>query len=178
MKIGKSSLSPRRKKSASRPQNAVGKRTSRTSESTDAIGDMVLDAIACVECTTGLLKKTRGARTYPVNGEDVKVPGAEFMKCNVCGATALGYDQIRLLREKAFAIYRESNGLLTPDEIRGIRERLGLSQAALGRLLRVGPNTLSRWEGNRIVQSASLNSLLQVIRDVPGALEYLEQRAA
>jgi DNA-binding transcriptional regulator YiaG len=35
-------------------------------------------------------------------------------------------------------------GLLTADELRSLRQRFGLTQAEMARLLRLGQNTLSR----------------------------------
>ena len=124
------------------------------------------------------MKERASTRSFSVNGESVKVPKAEHLRCAQCKAVAYRFDQMRHLRERAFALYREANSLLGADEIRSLREGHGLTQAEFARLLRIGQNTLSRWEANRNVQSASLNSLLELIRDVPGTLEYLESKAA
>jgi DNA-binding transcriptional regulator YiaG len=67
---------------------------------------------------------------------------------------------------------------LSEGEIRAIRERLKLTQGALSRLLRLGSNTVSRWEAGRNVQSASMDVMLRLLRDVPAALAYLRRRAA
>jgi DNA-binding transcriptional regulator YiaG len=50
--------------------------------------------------------------------------------------------------------------------------------AELAQLLRLGGNTLSRWEAGRNVQSAAMDVLLRLIRDVPASLEYLRAHAA
>jgi len=39
-------------------------------------------------------------------------------------------------------------------------------------------NTASRWESGRNVQSAAMDMLLRLIRDVPGSIPYLRARAA
>lgn len=87
----------------------------------------------------------------------------------------------RLRRERcedAIALYRKKHGLLSADNIRAIRERFGLSQAELADLLRLGANTISRWESGRNVQSAAMDILLRLIRDLPGSIEYLRNPAA
>jgi DNA-binding transcriptional regulator YiaG len=43
------------------------------------------------------------------------------------------------------------------------------------RLLRLGGNTVSRWEAGRNVQSAAMDVLLRLIRDLPGSVEYLRR---
>jgi DNA-binding transcriptional regulator YiaG len=55
---------------------------------------------------------------------------------------------------------------------------LGLTQEALARLLRLGSNTLSRWEAGRNVQTAAMDVLLRLLRDLPGSLDYLRRLAA
>ena len=115
----------------------------------------------------------RGRLVLPVNGEEVAVPGAQHLRCPKCGEVALTGTAARRLGEDAIAIYRRKHGLLSADQIRGIRERFGLTQAAFARLLRLGSNTLSRWEAGRNVQTEAMDTLLRLIRDVPGSIEYL-----
>ena len=64
-------------------------------------------------------------------------------------------------------------GLLTPAEILAGRKKLGLNQQELQQLLGLGGNSLSRWEGGRVYQSRSMNTLLQLIFNVPAVLAYL-----
>ena len=66
----------------------------------------------------------------------------------------------------------------SPAEIQDIRERHGLTQAALAKLLRLGANTISRWESDRMVQTAAMDVLLRLIRDVPETLRFLRRHAA
>jgi HTH-type transcriptional regulator/antitoxin MqsA len=68
--------------------------------------------------------------------------------------------------------------LLSGKEIRSIREKLGLTQAQLAAMLRLGANTLSRWEAGRNVQTAAMDLLLRLLRDVPNARAYLQRHAA
>ena len=67
---------------------------------------------------------------------------------------------------------------MSADEIRALRERFELTQAELAKLLRLGANTVSRWESGRNVQTAAMDILLRIIRDLPGSLEYLRKHAA
>ena len=75
-------------------------------------------------------------------------------------------------------MYRRTHGLLSADEIRAIRARFKLNQANLARLLRLGANTVSRWESGRNVQTAAMDLLLRLIRDLPGSIDYLRNHAA
>ena len=133
-------------------------------------------ADACPECGATMLER-RGLLRLPVNGEDVAAPRVRHLRCPRCHEVVLRMDQARELRERAFEAYRHRYGLLAAGEIRAIRERHGLTQAQLARLLRLGANTLSRWEAGRNVQTAAMDVLLRLVRDVPGSLDYLRREA-
>jgi HTH-type transcriptional regulator/antitoxin MqsA len=81
------------------------------------------------------------------------------------------------LRRASEAIRREE-GLLMPDEIRGIRHHLGLTQEAFEKLLGVGPKTVVRWEKGTVFQNRSTDSLLRVVRAEPGAVLFLARLRA
>jgi putative zinc finger/helix-turn-helix YgiT family protein len=122
--------------------------------------------------------RRRGTLHLPVNGEDVAVPSVVHLRCTHCSEVVLKYGDSKRLGQDAIAIYRERHGLLSAEEIRELRERHDLTQAELARLLRLGSNTVSRWEAGRNVQSASMDILLRLIRDLPGSIEYLREHAA
>ena len=132
---------------------------------------------ACPQCGTPMREK-QGVLKFPVNGEEIAVSGSPHMSCPKCHEVVLRFDDARKLRHRALESYRQKYGLLSADDIRSIRERFGLTQAELARLLRLGANTISRWEAGRNVQTASMDMLLRMIRDLPGSLEYLRKLAA
>jgi putative zinc finger/helix-turn-helix YgiT family protein len=132
---------------------------------------------ACPTCGTTMVEK-RGTLRLPVNGEDIAVPSAAHLACPKCGEVVLRFLESKRLGEDAIAIYRRKRGLLSADDIRAIRERFNLTQGNLARLLRLGANTVSRWEAGRNVQTASMDMLLRLIRDLPGSVDYLRDHAA
>jgi putative zinc finger/helix-turn-helix YgiT family protein len=119
-----------------------------------------------------------GTLRLPVNGEEIAVPSAAHLRCPNCDEIFLRYQDSKRLGEDAIGLYRKKHGLLSADEIRAIRERFGLTQVDLARLLRLGANTVSRWESGRNVQTAAMDMLLRLIRDLPGSVEYLRNHAA
>lgn len=73
--------------------------------------------------------------------------------------------------------YRRKRGLLTSDEIVSIRERYGLSQVDLAKLLGWGESTISRYE-SKAIQDESYDIMLRLIKDNPlQALEFLKKNA-
>jgi putative zinc finger/helix-turn-helix YgiT family protein len=137
----------------------------------------VLPDDACPTCGTRLCKQA-GELAYTVNSQKVSVESVPHLRCPNCDEVVLTSDEAQLLRQRAFERYRVENGLLSANEIRAIRERFGMTQSAFADLLRLGSNTISRWEAERKVQTASLDVLLRLIRDLPDSLEYLRRSAA
>jgi putative zinc finger/helix-turn-helix YgiT family protein len=151
-------------------------KTSSGSGSRTERGRLVADS-ACPECGT-LMREKQSSLKVPVNGEEIAVPQSPHLSCPKCHEVVLRFDDARKLRHGALGRYRQKYGLLSADDIRSLRERFGLTQAELARLLRLGANTISRWEAARNVQTASMDMLLRMIRDVPGTLDYLRRCAA
>ena len=125
-----------------------------------------------------MMKETRRSLEELVNGEEIHVPAANHLRCPGCNEIVLRFQDLKRLHQDAIAIYRKKYGLLSADEIRAIREHFDLTQADLARLLRLGANTISRWESGRNVQTAAMDMLLRLIRDLPGSLAYLRDHAA
>jgi putative zinc finger/helix-turn-helix YgiT family protein len=136
-----------------------------------------LAADACPSCGT-LMKEAVGTLKLAVNGESVAVPSAKHLRCRKCGEIVLRLRDAKRLQEDAVAAYRSKYGLMSADEIRALRERFELTQSELAKLLRLGANTVSRWESGRNAQSAAMDILLRLIRDLPGSLAYLRRHAA
>ena len=151
------------------------KRTSRPASSRRR--GRVLADHACPACGTTTAEK-RGKLRLPVNGEEIEVPSATHLACPACGEILLRPQDSKRLTEDAIALYRKKHHLLSADEIRAIREHFGITQAELARLLRLGGNTVSRWESGRNVQTGAMDMLLRMIRDLPGSMEYLREHAA
>lgn len=124
-----------------------------------------------------MMVEKRSTLRLPVNGEEIAVPSAAHLRCPKCDEVVLRFQDSKRLGEDAIALYRKKHRLLSADEIRAIRDRFDLTQAELARLLRLGANTTSRWESGRNVQTAAMDVLLRLIRDLPGSIEYLRDQA-
>lgn len=68
-------------------------------------------------------------------------------------------------------------GLLTPQEIRAGRKKLGLKQSEFQALLGLGGNTLSRWEKGHYFQSRAMDLLMRLMFECPSAFEHAIQRS-
>ena len=155
----------------------MSKTSKKASGRNSAAKAVVLPDDACPTCGT-TMTEAKATLKLPINGEDISVPKSPHLECPKCAEIVLRRDHARALREGALARYRTKHDLLSADELRAIRERHELTQAQLAALLRLGANTLSRWESGRNVQTAAMDVLMRLIRDVPGTLEYLRHQAA
>lgn len=79
--------------------------------------------------------------------------------CNQCGAQWTG-PEAEDARHEAVCRYL---GRLTPDEVRGVREKYRLSQYEFSRISGLGEASLSRWETGAQIQNAASDRLLRLI---------------
>ncbi len=128
----------------------------------------------CLECERGrLVPFTRDEELdYDLGEETIKVITRDVPveRCDSCGMIASGPAAAKVRHE---ALCRAA-GLLTPSEIKGLRERFGWSQQYLADLTDFGVATISRWERGRLLPNRSNNKVLQAIRDCPPFREYLD----
>lgn len=87
----------------------------------------------------------------------VEIPSLVVPKCTACGNFVLD-DEANEQIDRAF---RHKARLLTPEQIREGRERLGLTQQALADRLGIAVSTLSRWETGGQIQQRSLNRAMK-----------------
>lgn len=69
-------------------------------------------------------------------------------------------------------------GVLTPDAIKGIREKLGLSMNQFGSLLSTTASTVSRWESGDAKPEGPTSALLKVLAEKTIDRSQTELKAA
>jgi putative zinc finger/helix-turn-helix YgiT family protein len=97
---------------------------------------------------------------------EVEVPDVPVQVCDKCGEQYLGPSAARA---QHMAVCR-ALGLLTPDQIKAIRERLGPTQAEFARLTGIGEATISRWERGRMLPNRAMDRYLRILDDDPALL--------
>jgi putative zinc finger/helix-turn-helix YgiT family protein len=78
----------------------------------------------------------------------VEVPALTVPQCGHCQAVSIDDEA----DQQISAAFRREARLLTPEEIRQGREKLGLTQKQFAHLLGVGEATISRWETGGQIQ--------------------------
>lgn len=105
----------------------------------------------------------REEREFVVKDESVKVT-IETRYCCKCGQSVWD-EAIEVRNEKiVFDAYRAQKMFLSPNEIKEIREAIGISQSAFSRLLGFGAKTITRYEGGA-PQDTAHNLLILCMKD-------------
>ncbi|HDS30969.1 MAG TPA: helix-turn-helix domain-containing protein, partial [Firmicutes bacterium] len=121
------------------------------------------------------VKIEKRQETYPVKGEPTEIT-ATVSVCINCGTACYDteLDSDNLLR--AFDKYRLKHNIISPEEIKEIRERYNLSQRGFARLLGLGEVTITRYEQGALPDQAH-NLLLKLMkRDLNFKLVYKENK--
>ena len=115
---------------------------------------------------------TREVRPITILGRSVAVED-EFYRCAQCGEEVYRPGMMDAVMRRATAKIREEDGLLTPEKVRGIRRKYGLTQPEFERLLGVGANTVVRWERGTVPQGSAADSLLRLLDEFPENARFL-----
>lgn len=142
-----------------------------------------LEQQRCHVCRQRTLRREKRPYEYAVGHDGrppvaIRIPDLELVVCTNPDCHPEHPDDTIILDDAAIwriteETYRQL-GLLTPAEIRAGREKLGLNQQELQRLLGLGGNSLSRWESGRVYQSRSMDTFLRLVFNVPAVRAYLE----
>ena len=102
---------------------------------------------------------------------EVALPSLSVPKCGNCGAISIDNEADRQI-DKAF---RRVAGLLSQEEIREGRKKLGYEQQEFADLLGISASTLSRWETGAQVQQRFHDGILRAIFVLPALRLFLAE---
>jgi len=135
-----------------------------------------MKTLFCPHCEVERAVKIKEAEEiFKVRGEPISVL-SKVAICTSCGKELVDEELESENFEGAYRKYRKRHGLLSPREIRGIRERYGLSQRALAKLLRWGEVTINRYE-NGAIQDKVHDDMLRFIVNPRNMREVYERNA-
>lgn len=114
----------------------------------------------CTNCGTGILEERTIAFVVEHDGHRGEVQD-RVMRCSDCGNLSYVGEQISAHEHAVAAEIRHLLGLLTPDQLKGIRGKYSLTQKDMEQMLSIGPKTWIRWERGKVVQSKSVDTLIR-----------------
>jgi len=136
----------------------------------------MIEKIYCPSCN----KMTGGKvmskeEIFNVKGEDIKIKSS-IAVCNECGEEVFVEELEEANLRNAYTEYRKLHDLLAPMQITEIRERYGLSQRSLSKLLGWGEITIHRYESGSL-QDKVHDEVLKLISKPENLLEIYEKQA-
>ena len=129
----------------------------------------------CDECGRGHFATLVAPRRVPFRGVEYMVADAEYEQCDVCGYVYFTHAQLAELQRKAATQARRDQGLLTPDEIKRLRAKLGLKQTELEMILDVSPKTVTRWERGVVFQNRTADKFMRLLIACPEILDVIRR---
>ncbi len=130
----------------------------------------------CSECGSEM-SWTDGPLKESIRGHEITVAHAPRWQCPTCGNDEMTADDADRLAKEQWARYYELTGTLRPEEIRELRTSvLGIGQAEFGRLVKVNPQTVSRWENGKAVPDEQSSLIMSLLRDIPDARRAMMER--
>lgn len=120
----------------------------------------------CEECgwvDESATRVVERSEAYNVKGESIPVL-ARVRVCETCNEEISDEVLDDITLQAAFDIYRRKHRIISPAEIRDLRQTYGLSQRGLGAILDWGPITIHRYEAGSLPDE-SHNQVLRLLQD-------------
>jgi len=121
----------------------------------------------CPICGKETLVRRQGEFSFDlpenVPGKTMILPDATWDECSACGEQILSHELNEQVEREASRRW----GLLQPEEVKGIRARLGLTQVQMAELLGVGEKTYTRWESGKSYHNTSSDNLIRLVAQSP-----------
>ena len=128
----------------------------------------------CLTCEAGKAMARFAGETFTVEhaGKAVKVTGLSGWRCNACGEVEFDARSARRYAAAGDELVMR-NRAKQSREIRRIRRKLGLSQAAAARLTGGGHNAFSRYERGKAAPLPAVTNLFRLLDKQPELLKDL-----
>lgn len=134
---------------------------------------MKLETTLCPICEAGQLSPAQHDLNIQHAGQTLVVRKLEHAVCDACGADPVLTTQIRRNQCRIADAKRSTDKMLTSDEIRSLREQLGLTQQDAAELFGGGTNAFSKYERGDVIQSVAMDRLLRLAAAQPALLDQL-----
>jgi len=131
----------------------------------------------CPICANGKMKKVKAPYQANYGGQPVSLSSAEMFRCSNCGERVFDPDQAEALSVAVKNSVRQMFGLLSPDEILAIRQKLGMTQVELEDIFGQGPKVVTRWESGRVIQNKNADTILRMLNRKPDLLPLVKSIA-
>jgi HTH-type transcriptional regulator/antitoxin MqsA len=130
----------------------------------------------CPETGKPMVRDTRPMTiAYKDQSSTFDMPG---WYCHESGESIHTAQDMRVSDAALKALKIKVEKLLSPEEIRRIRTRLGLTQREAGDVVGGGPNAFQKYESGEVLLSKGMSNFLRVLDKHPEEVEALKEQAA
>ena len=120
----------------------------------------------------------RGVRPMKISYKDqsitIEMPG---WYCHESGESIHTGDDLKVSDEALKALKIKVENLLSPEEVKRIRKKIGLTQREAGTIIGGGPNAFQKYEGGTTLVSRAISNFLRVLERHPEEIDELKKRA-
>ena len=129
----------------------------------------------CPECGTMSSRHIdHRIETHVVRGDTIAIPAAVAV-CTNCFQDVGDVARDDATLQRVYNVYRERHDILTPAQIRSLREVSNLSQRGFGRLLGWGEITVHRYETGALPDKAH-NAQMVALQDEDALFRFIQRR--
>jgi HTH-type transcriptional regulator/antitoxin MqsA len=132
-------------------------------------------APVCPETGKPMARDTRPMEiSYKGQSTTVDMPG---WYCDESSESIHTADDLKVSDAALKELRLEVENLLKPQEVKRIRNKIGLTQREAGTILGGGPNAFQKYEQDTVTVSKSMSNLLRVLERHPEEVEELRKQA-
>jgi HTH-type transcriptional regulator/antitoxin MqsA len=128
----------------------------------------------CPICGKGPLKKEVIEETFSYKGETITIPNYVVYKCDLCKETIVDKGTLKSSAKLLKNFKCKVDGLLTGEEIREIRKKVGFTQEQMSEILGGGLKSFARYEAGKICQSKAMDNLLRILDRFPQVVHFIQ----
>ena len=132
-----------------------------------------MKAQKCPICGAGSLKKEVKTETFTYKGENKDIPNYITWSCAECGEAIVDNESLKASGKLLKDFQREVDGLLTGQQIKNVRTKLGLTQTQLAHIIGGGLKSVARYESSQVCQSKGMDNLLRILDAYPHTLNVI-----
>jgi HTH-type transcriptional regulator/antitoxin MqsA len=129
----------------------------------------------CPETGKPMVRDTRPvAVTYKGHSTTIDMPG---WYCNDSGESIHTGEDMKVSDAALQAVKIKVENLLSADDVRRIRVKMGLTQRQAGTLIGGGPNAFQKYEAGEVTVSKGISNFLRMLERHPEEIEELKKQA-
>jgi HTH-type transcriptional regulator / antitoxin MqsA len=132
----------------------------------------------CPICGTGFLKKMISTEQFEYKGEHLPITNYITYTCGQCREAIVDNQTLIDSGKKLKNFQRKVDGLLTGNQIKAIRKKLGLTQEQMAEIVGGGLKSLARYESEQVCQSKGMDNLLRILDAYPETLKIIQKKTS